>query len=178
MRIDTCYYCSGPIYPGHGIHFVRNDAKIFKFCRSKCHRHFKRRHHPIKSKWTKTSRAHFHKELINDPVLEFEKKRNVVTKYNRDTMIKTIQSMKRISELKYIRQKRFWLERMRKEHAKQIGPLEKELEKHVDLIQDPRIREEIEEHVVENKKREKDRYVHIENINDNVNLKNDNDMDD
>jgi len=47
---------------------------------------------------------------------------------------------------------------MRKEHAKQIGPLEKELEKNVDLIQDPRIREEIEENVAENKYKEKGRY--------------------
>ena len=93
-------------------------------------------------------------------------------------MIKTIQSMKRISELKYIRQKRFWLERMRKEHAKQIGPLEKELEKHVDLIQDPRIREELEEHIVENKQKDKSRYVQIENINDDPKNNDNNDMDD
>ena len=140
MRIDKCYFCSCSVYPGHGTMFVRNDAKHFRFCSSKCNRLFKAKKNPRKLKWTKAYRAAHGKELINDSVLEFEQKRNVPTRYNRDLMVKTIDSMRKIDEIKKRRQQRFFDRRMAKAHAKKKKDVINELCNHADLIGDDKVK--------------------------------------
>ena len=114
MRIETCYFCSGPIYPGHGIVFVRNDGKMFRFCRSKCHRNFKAKKNPRKIRWTKAYRKTHGKELVTDPVYEFEKIRNTPIKYNREIWTDTVQAMDKLAKIRKDREDRFFMKRMKR----------------------------------------------------------------
>src|SRR4051794_32656962 len=111
MRIEKCYFCSANVYPGHGIAFVRNDSKLFRFCTSKCNKLFKAKRNPRKMKWTKAYRAAHGKEMTCDSVLEFGQRRNVPTRYNRTLMVKTIQAMKKIEEIKAKRMERLFKRR-------------------------------------------------------------------
>lgn len=107
MRIEHCSFCSGPLYPGHGIQFVRNDCKVFKFCRSKCHKQFKHKKNPRKTRWTKAYRKVANKELTIDPAFELERRRNVPVKYSRSLWQQTQQAMKRIIEIRQRRVEHF-----------------------------------------------------------------------
>ena len=140
MRIDKCYFCSANVYPGHGTAFVRNDSKTFRFCSSKCNKLFKAKKNPRKLKWTKAYRVAHGKEMTNDSVLEFEYKRNVPTRYNRDLMVKTLQAMKRVDEIKKARQERFFKARMDKAKGQKRTSSINEMIQGVDLITNPRVK--------------------------------------
>ena len=144
MRIETCYFCSGPIYPGHGIVFVRNDGKMFRFCRSKCHRNFKAKKNPRKIRWTKAYRKLHGKELVTDPVYEFEKIRNTPIKYNREIWTDTIQAMDKLSKIRKDREDRFFMRRMRRAAHDKKEIIKKNLIRHEQLIADPKIREKVD----------------------------------
>lgn len=145
MRIEKCYFCSGPIYPGHGTVFVRNDAKMFRFCRSKCHRLFKAKKNPKKIRWTKAFRKTHGKELTVDPVLNFEKQKDEAIRYNRNVWVDTIQAMEKIEEIKSKREARFYDRRMKAATETRNDQIKANLIRHSTLIADPHIRDRVEE---------------------------------
>lgn len=126
--------------------------QIFKFCRSKCHRAFKKRKNPRKTKWTKAFRKTAGKELTVDPSFEFQKRRNVPIKYSRELWTKTVEAMKRVTEIKEKRAGLYVMERLRKGRQKEIEMDVKDVQKNMSLIRSPaaglkerRAREEAQE---------------------------------
>ncbi|XP_066591319.1 probable ribosome biogenesis protein RLP24 [Prorops nasuta] len=137
MRIETCYFCSSRIYPGHGIQFVRNDCKIFRFCRSKCHAAFKKKKNPRKVKWTKAYRKTVGKDLAIDPSFDFEKRRNIPVKYNRELWNKTVEVMKKVENVKQRRQNLHIMQRLRKGRVLEQERDVKEVQRDLSLIRSP-----------------------------------------
>ncbi|KNC74604.1 ribosome biogenesis protein RLP24 [Sphaeroforma arctica JP610] len=140
MRLEKCYVCSSTVYPGHGSTFVRNDSKIFRFCRSKCSKNFKMKRNPRKMRWTKAYRKAHGKEMVVDSTFNFEKKRNVPLKYDRDLWANTLLAMKRIAEIKERRERQFIKDRLKqsKETKNQIALAE--VERGINLIAAPTLK--------------------------------------
>ncbi|CAI5759574.1 unnamed protein product [Candida verbasci] len=134
MRIYQCHFCSSPVYPLHGITFVRNDAKEFRFCRSKCHKAFKQRRNPRKLRWTKAFRKAAGKELTVDSTLTFASRRNIPIRYNRDLVAKTLEGMSRIEEIRQKRERAFYKNRMRGNKERQLAADKKLVEDNPELL--------------------------------------------
>merc|ERR1712046_214466 len=134
MRIEKCYMCSASVYPGHGVSFVRNDSKVFRFCRSKCHKNFKMKRNPRKTRWTKAYRKANGKEMATDKTFGFERKRNRPVKYDRNLMATTIKAMKRVQEIKERREAVFYKNRMKGNKVQGIKQDQKLLADNTHLI--------------------------------------------
>ncbi|KAM0562139.1 hypothetical protein ACHAPJ_002583 [Fusarium lateritium] len=138
MRIETCYFCSRPAYPSKGITFVRNDARVFRFCRSKCHKNFKMKRNPRKLKWTKAFRKAAGKEMTVDSTLQFAARRNVPVRYDRDLMGKTLKAMERVSEIRSRRERVFYKKRMAGKRERELALARKLVAENEHLL--PRMR--------------------------------------
>ncbi|KAG2387261.1 hypothetical protein C9374_001593 [Naegleria lovaniensis] len=137
MRIETCSVSGAPMYPGHGITFVRNDGKVFRFSSKKARRLFERRVNPNRLRWTKAYRRKNGKELSVDSTFEFEKKRNVPLKYDRELYAKTIHAIKRVSEVQEQRQRAYYFKRMVPSLKVRKMQVARELKTNIDLIYAP-----------------------------------------
>ena len=107
------------------------------FCRSKCHRNFKHKRNPRRTRWTKAFRKTNNKELTVDPTFEFEKRRNVPVKYSRELWNNTANAIKQVAEIRKKRVGAFMQERFRKanEYERQLDI--REVKRDIALIRSP-----------------------------------------
>ncbi|RXK41954.1 50S small subunit ribosomal protein L24e [Tremella mesenterica] len=132
--------------------FVRNDAKTFRFCSSKCNKNFKMKRNPRKVRWTKAFRRANGKDMVVDSTFEFEKRRHVPVRYDRELVATTIKAMERVQEIKQKREKAFWKNRMAGNPARDTHAQAVEVERHMELVQPRRVtapeeREKIKEKI-------------------------------
>ena len=111
--------------------------QIFRFCRSKCRNAFKKKKNPRKTKWTKAFRKSAGKDLAVDPSFEFEKRRNVPVKYDRDLWQKSVEAMKKVEEIRSRRQALFINNRLDKSKEVQKRNDAYEVTKNMGLIRSP-----------------------------------------
>ena len=108
---------------------MRNDAKQFRFCRSKCHKNFKMKRNPRKLGWTKAFRRAHGKEMVVDSTLQFQQRRNAPVRYNRELVAGTLRAMERVEEVRKRRERVFYKQRM-------MGKAERELAADRKLVQE------------------------------------------
>ena len=86
--------------------------------------------------------------------MEFEKRRNVPVRYDRDLMSTTLKAMKRIQEIKSKREAIFYKQRMAGKKEKEMQDTIKEVSKNIELVDTPELVQKVLEHPqLESKKR-------------------------
>jgi len=107
---------------------------------------------PRKVRWTKAFRKAAGKEMTIDSTIDFEKRRNVPVRYDRELIQTTIKAMKRVGEIKARRERAFFKNRMAVAKANQRAHRQRTLEKAKSSIklhepmsveETPKIREKI-----------------------------------
>jgi large subunit ribosomal protein L24e len=93
---------------------------------------------PRNLKWTKASRVKAGKEMVCDSTLLFGARRNVPQRYDRDLVNKTIEAMKRVSEIRSRRERVFYKKRMAGKRARELAQARKLVAENEHLL--PRMR--------------------------------------
>lgn len=75
---------------------------------------------PRKLGWTKAFRRAHGKEMVIDGALALAAKRNVPTRYNRETVTTALKAMQRYSEIKARRERVFYKDRMKGNRVRQM----------------------------------------------------------
>ncbi|OBS72521.1 hypothetical protein A6R68_12893 [Neotoma lepida] len=101
--------------------FVRKDCKVLRFCKSKCHKNFKKKQNSRKVRWTKAFRKAAGKQLTVDNLFEFEKRRNEPV----------------VEEIKQKLQAKFIMNRLKKNKELQKVQDIKEVKQSIHLIRAP-----------------------------------------
>ena len=124
---------------------------------------FKAKKNPRKTRWTKAYRKTHGKELVSDPVYEFEKSRDTPMKYNRNIWTDTVQAMDKLSILRKKREDRFFERRMKRAQHDKNEIIKSNLMKHEQLISNPKIREKVDKirEEKEEEKREKKKNLNL-----------------
>jgi len=108
---------------------------------------------PREVKWTKTYRKTVGKELAVDPSFEFEKRRNIPQKYNRELWSKTIEALKKVEAIKQKRQNTHIMQRLQKARGIEEEKDIKEVQRNLSMIRSPaaglKLRREQEEQQME-----------------------------
>jgi large subunit ribosomal protein L24e len=76
-----------------------------------------KKRNPRKIRWTKAFRKMNAKEMKVDSSFEFERRRNIPIRYDRELVGATLHAMKRVQAVQVVRDKRFYTERMKGQKA-------------------------------------------------------------
>ncbi|KAJ2556629.1 ATPase-activating ribosome biosynthesis protein [Coemansia sp. RSA 1933] len=108
---------------------------------------------PRKVRWTKAFRKAAGKEMAIDSTFEFEKRRNVPVRYDRDLMSTTLKAMKRVQEIRARRERAFFKQRMAGNKERERVENIREIQKSIHLVSTPTVKAKEAQKATESSKR-------------------------